>query len=640
MTNPQKTWIDTVGSWVMMGVLVVLPLFFLPFTQDYYDTNKWYLLTAGSIILLGLWGLRVMTTKSLTLSLGGGAKSIGLLALVSAASLLIRSTNRVEAILSPFGIGTLLALAIFVVIGDTFVSEKSKRLLRQMINISVSIAGLIAIYQFFGLGKYLLPNSPFVKNPLWNPIGTSVGLLTILAFTIPLIVHEIKDRRQAGHESFMIISIVMGLTCIGGLALTIYQVWPLWNTTTLPFWASWSMLLESYKIAPQTFLGTGVENFLAAFTRGRPILLNATPLWSTRFNSGSSMLFHIATVYGALGLAAFVYFLKHLVFPNKKGSQLPSVWVRLSLLVAALSLILLPPSFPGFILIVVFLSTTQAPRLVHWPVPTMNIAIIFGSIVLLLSGMSAYGLVRAYAAENSFFRSLTKLDERDGTGAYNLQIDAISKNPAISRYHLVYSQTNVALAGNLVNATATESGQQATGNKDRELATQLVQQAIREAKLAVNLAPNNIVAWENLADIYQTLTGSAKGADQWTTAAYQQAIQLDPTNPVLRLRLGGAYVAMQSFDRARDSYMASISLKPDYANAYYNLSFVYKQQKLFLPASLVLKETLPYVASGSDDAKRIEKELADLRELLTDKEKLALDTPSQAPDSEIISPLP
>lgn len=649
MTNQSKNLIDTLGRWVIIMTLGIFPLFFLPFTQDYYDTNKWYLLLGGAGILLGLWGIRVMTTKSLSISLGGTTKAMGLLGLVALTSLLIRSTNRVEALLSPFGVGTFLALVVFSCIGDTFVNEKTKHILQQIVSISISIAGLIAIYQFFGLEKYLLPNAPFVQNPLWTPVGASVGLIAILGVIIPLVLYEMGTRHKAGHDTLMIIGVVMAIACIGGLALTVFQVWPLWRATALPFSASWSILLESYKYAPQMLFGVGGENFLAAFTRGRPMFLNATPLWSTRFNTGSSLILHVATLYGTLGLAAFLYFLKQLVFPDKKGGQPTSVWVRISLGLGVISLVLLPPSFPAFIIIVVLLWTTRTPRIVHRSLSQANLSIMVGVVVLMLVAGGGYGLVRAYAAENSFFRSLTKLEERDGTGAYNLQIDTITKNPFISRYHLVYSQTNVALAGNLANATATESGQQATGNKDRELATQLVQQAIREAKLAVNLAPNNIIAWENLADIYQTLTGAAKGADQWTTAAYSQAIQLDPTNPVLRLRLGGAYVAMQALDRARDSYIGAISLKPDYANAYYNLSFVYKQQKQYLLAAQVLEETQKYVTPGSDDATRIEKELAGMRELLTEKEKLVLDAPPTAntpetPDTTTnnapLSPLP
>lgn len=631
MGDQSKNLINTVGGWVMIAVLGAFPLFFLPFTQDYYDTNKWYLLLTGAGVILGLWGLRVITTKSITISLGGAGKAIGLLGLASLTSLLIRSPNKVEALLSPFGVGTFVAIAIFAFLGDTFVDEKSKYLLRRIVFASVSVTGLIAIYQFFGLGKYLLPNSPFVHNPLWTPIGTSVGLITILIVTIPFVLSEIHNHHRSGHDNPMIIGVAMGLACIGGLVLTIYQMWSLWNTTVLPFGASWSILLESYKYAPQTMFGVGVENFLAAFTQGRPLLLNTTPLWSTRFNASSSTLFHIATIYGALGIAAFLYFLKKLVVPDKMNGHSPPMWVRMSFLVAALSLVLLPPSFPAFILIAVILWTTQPTHLIHRSFSQSLLAIILGIIALILVGGSGYGLIRAYMAETSFNQSLAKLDARDGGGAYNLQIDAIAKNPSISRYHVVYSQTNVALANNLVTTATNSANQTADVDKNRQLATQLIQQAIREAKLAVNLAPNNIFAWENLANIYQMLTGVAQGADQWTVASYQQAIQLDPTNPVLRLRLGGAYTAMQQFDHARDSYFAAISLKPDYANAYYNLSFIYNQQKQYLPAAQALKETQKYVTPGNDDATRIEKELAAMRELLTEKEKQALDAPAAAP---------
>ena len=584
-----------VGKWVTIAGLGVLPVFFLPFTQDYYDTNKWILLVGTSLILFFLWGLRAAITGSLPWNKSGLVKSLGVLVLASLVSLLF-SPNKTESVLAPFGLGTFLSLFAIAIIGGTFLDEKGKIILKWFLMTSVSLSGLLAIYQFFGLGKILFP---------WTPVGTSVGLMTVLLVSLPILISEALHRKRAGHDTHMIVAIVMSIACLGGLVLTAYQVLPTWGGATLPFWVNWEIMLESYKNLKQLLVGVDAQNFLGAFTVGRPVIINMTDLWNTRFIVGSSMLFHIATVQGLVGVGAMVWFLTRLRNPV--------------LLLGTLSLIFLPPSFPALVVIVtlhILLEPSSVPK--RFNLLWLRYPMV--AFILILIAASSYGLVRAYGAELAFASSLKALENRDGTGAYNAQIQAITRNPRVARFHTAYSQTNLALAGAIAKQ-ATPSAE------ERKTATELIQQAIREAKIGVNLAPTNILAWENIASVYQALAGVAQGADQWTVAAYQQAMQLDPTNPVIRLRLGGAYVGQQKLDQAAESYATAINLKPDYANAYYNLAFVYREQKKYLPAAQALKESLKYVTSP-DDVTRAQKELDDLREFLTEEEK------------QLLSPLP
>lgn len=573
----------------MITALGLLPVFFLPLTQDYYDTNKWALLVGATIIILILWGLRVLATGTVTLAWNRNVKGLGILAAAALVSILL-SPNKVEALLAPFGAGTLLSVFIITMIGSTFLDEQGKNILKWFLMTTVSLLGLLTIYQFVGLTKLIEINA---------------GLLTMFIVMLPIMIGEALRKKH--------VAMVMSVACLGGLALTAYQVLGKWGLTTLPFWVNWQILLESYKNWKHLLVGVGAENFLAAFTSGRPAALNMTPLWNTRFTVGSSMLFHVATVYGLLGTAALSWFLAGLH---------PVI-----LLPAALTLVFLPPSLPALAVITTLLIISESTHPIS--LARGGLTKLIAIVVLLVVGTTGYGLYRAYAAELVFSQSIRALEAHNGTEGYNFQIQAITQNPKITRFHIAYSQTNLALA-NAISGAASPSAE------DRQTATQLIQQAIREAKLAVNMAPTNILAWENIASVYQTLTGVAQGADQWTVAAYQQAMQLDPTNPVIRLRLGGAYVGQQKFDQAVESYMAAITLKPDYANAYYNLAFAYKQENKYLLAALALKETLKYVTPDGDDRNRTQKELDDIRELLTDQEKQTLDKGA----TEQLSPLP
>ena len=124
----------------------------------------------------------------------------------------------------------------------------------------------------------------------------------------------------------------------------------------------------------------------------------------------------------------------------------------------------------------------------------------------------------------------------------------------------------------------------------------------------------NILAWENLARIYSQLVGVAQGADSWATAGYNQAIQLDPTNPLLYLELGSVYIQTKNYTNAITEFSHAVALKPDYANAYYNLANAYKLNNDITQAIATMKQAQQFVTPGSDDYKTVTSELQSLQQ--------------------------
>jgi tetratricopeptide (TPR) repeat protein len=648
MTHPARpSGINRIGALIAIATAVLLPIVFVPYTQDFYDTHKWMILMTSVLVFSSLWIIRTIRTGAVSIHWSGTVGALGAMAAVSLTSLLFSGRSfpidldaypqlslwintRIEPLISPIGAGTWIGLFLTWAIAGTYIDEKSRTSLRWSLYAVAGFLGLMAIYQFFGLsqvtGLSAIPGLGFLSDGLFTPAGTSVGLMIILAVTLPLLIAEIIERKSREADTRLIASIVMAIALGGGLILTAIRAIPLLIAGMLPYGASWQILMESYKEAGQLIFGVGAQNFIAAFTAGRPMVLNMLPTWGTRYTIASSLFFHIATVYGLLGATALISLFSAIIREKHPPAAAISRWIAL------LAFILLPPSFPALVFVsFLLLSQSRANNFTaSLPQKYARLWYAGAGVLAVLILITAYGLMRVYGAELAFGRSLRALEKRDGTEAYNAQIEAITLNPGIARYHTSYSQTNLALAAAL-SRTATGSADPGQVKKDRDTATQLVQQAIREAKLGVNLAPANILAWENIAAVYQELTGVAQGADQWTIAAYSQAIRLDPTNPSLRLRLGGAYTGQQKFDRAAEMYAAAIQLKPDYANAYYNLGFVYRETKKYFAAAQAIREALKYVAPGSESAAQGEKELASLRELLTEAEKRALDAPQQAP---------
>lgn len=245
-----------------------------------------------------------------------------------------------------------------------------------------------------------------------------------------------------------------------------------------------------------------------------------------------------------------------------------------------------------------------------WITP-LNVAL------LLLVAAGGYLLWRAWDAETKFRQAIAAAPT-DGVTTYNLLQDAVRQNPYHLGYRLTYSQVNLALANTFsaqeraaAEAEASPSAQ--ISQQTQATVQQLVDQAVREAKIAVNLSPNDAGSWQNLASFYRALLGIANGADQWAVGTYQQAIALSPTDPRFRLDLGGVLFSLGENDRALEQFSLATQLKPDWANAYYNLAQALKAKGDQGQALEALNETLRLLPADVPDREFVEKEIAELK---------------------------
>ena len=72
-------------------------------------------------------------------------------------------------------------------------------------------------------------------------------------------------------------------------------------------------------------------------------------------------------------------------------------------------------------------------------------------------------------------------------------------------------------------------------------------------------------------------SGLKKGRKDSLTA-FETAVQLDPTNAETHRKLGDAYVEVEKFDQACESYNKALELRPDYLEAYEALGHIYYDQ--------------------------------------------------------------
>jgi tetratricopeptide (TPR) repeat protein len=241
----------------------------------------------------------------------------------------------------------------------------------------------------------------------------------------------------------------------------------------------------------------------------------------------------------------------------------------------------------------------------------------------------AYYTTRVYAAEVAFANSLRAAQQNDGNQTYQLQQLAIRRNPRVSAYHRTYALTNL----NLANAIAAQGE---LSDQDRANIAQLIQQSIREAKNAVSLDQRNAANWETLATIYRNLINVAQNSEQWTIASYLQAIQTDPINPRLRLELGGVYFGLTQYDQAIRLFQQATELKPDWANAYFNLAMAHKEKNELQLALVNMQQVVQLLDPESPDMARAQEELNELREALN----IATEPTGGQPTGDLTQPAP
>lgn len=608
-------------QWTSIFAIGLTPIFFLPLTQDFYETNKWYLVVVAALVILFVRVVRFIKEKRIIISRSPSALSFGMLALAALVSTLLTSTNRVEALLSPYGPTFWLALWILIDAGEQVFDDANKHLLKWSLYGSSLLIALTAVYQYFGVGATVFPAVPFLADRLWTPVGSSLGLVGYLFIVLALLAEDFLEAiKRKGEVGIVVYGIVLA-SITAGLAFTLANVIPQFSNAMLSLTDGWTITINTMKNIKTALVGTGAENFLSAFTTGRPASLNATPIWNIRFLTSATTVFHLTTIYGLLGLLGVLLILRALLV---SAGNVAGRWSAIAVL------LFLPPNHAIFVSVVALLLLSPT---IHkeWVVPMPHRFGwlrygIFGATSIVLSGV-VYLLVKAYLGEVYFYQALKARVGNDGTGTYKFQIAAIKKSPLIARYHIGLADTSLALASALTSQTTkspTGKDSQLT-DADRNTAPALVQQGIREAKLGVKYAPNSVVAWEGLAQVYQNLIGVAQNAEQWAVTAYQKAIQLDPTNPFVRLRLGSVYMATGDYPKATEYFSQAVTLKPDYANAHYNLANGFRLIEQYLHSAIAYKQTLALIDASGSDRDRVTTELSHMRTRLTKEEQETLD---------------
>lgn len=621
--NTLESKLTKVATFITNFILLLTPIFAIPVTREFVIISKLYFFIYAVVALLIISLVYVLATRKVVWQKDLMVNGLLLLLIAAALSIFIMTPNRMHALFLPYGgFMTFLALSIFYLFLVKSVRMNDKNVLFY-IGISGLISSIVSIIAFVQPFRALQlpPELAFLNSPIFNVVGSQFDyiLYTVFALTATVVYFmSLKDSSahgsihahgQAGHavkksKVKTVLYVIFTVTLIS-LVLQIFQIvravfFEGQNILLPPFSISWFAAVEILKNPFTALFGVGLGNFAAIYTQVKDVGYNATDLWQiSSFNVARSAVMQIFTEMGIVGMLALV-FIAQAVFKNLKhvprSAAILGVFGFAALLLMSASFIVY---FVFFVCLAFFSAHARRENEVYvadlsrlMPVYVIT-AVLF---IAFVAGMVYFTSI-TFASEIVFKRALDAIAQNDVRKLYESQRNAIIVYPYNEDFRRSFSQTNLLIANNIASKKPEEITDQ-----DRQTITQAIQAAIAEAKAAVALNPRKVTNWQYLASVYRNIINVAQGAELWTIASYQRAILLDPQNPVYRLELGGVYYLLQSYNDAQRLFEQAVALKPDWANAHYNLAWTLYRKEEYAGAVRQMQQVVALIDKSTNKA--------------------------------------
>ena len=601
---------------VSINLLVFLvPLFFLPFSFEAFEFNKQYLLFFLVLIAFFAWlGKMVLVDQevrfkrtpldlfvlsflflailSTVFSVNRGSSifgfygrfSDGLLGLISSGLLYFIVTNnadikRIAGLLktflwSVFFVTLVSYLSIFGILGKISAGLHLPRIMSQNTfnPVSGSLEGLaifLAVVMVFLTGRILTKADKTKSSINYILLFTALVLLIIIDFTsawwvlsVSLILFlTLALWKRLFKENVNRLLLPIFLIVISGLFISTNLInLNLPQEQVLGQEISWQTGFKSATDNVKSgFLGSGVGTFHYDFAKEKPTSFNQSWLWQIRFDRSGSHFSEILATMGFLGLLSWLaligmFLLISYFFTSKNLSvgngQLP-------LLMGFVALVVGQAAYYQNTVLSFLFWLVLALSVVSWQKPIKEkvfsfknfpeLNLVFTTILIIIGlgglGMIFFG-VKFYLADRAFLN-----------GQYE---KAVKLNPYQSQYWTILARSYL---------------QDAMGDASQEK----VSKAIDAAKIAVLRGPGEVAAWETQGIIYRGIRTMAVGATDWAIKSFEEAIKLEPSNPVLRTELAKVYMP-DNLEKAKEQLAKAKELKSDYADAIYQEALVKEQE--------------------------------------------------------------
>ncbi|MBP7060890.1 MAG: tetratricopeptide repeat protein [Candidatus Moranbacteria bacterium] len=450
----------------------------------------------------------------------------------------------------------------------------------------------LTVFIFIGLALSL-----FLLLALYAFVPWIVVLGGLSFFMIYILAQIVRPTEQWTWVPMLVFAMVLGFLMIGSNSLV---------RATLPVEVSPNVTL-SWQVAKETLkehfaLGAGPANYGYAFSMFRPIEYNQNSLYTLRFYQGNGLFFESLAAIGVVGtvllLVVWFSFLSvglYLLTMEKQRNKIYSLGLWTAVVMFFIAAFIAPVNGP-LLLIGALLSSLALGVLLmesgseekylnlsFKAAPKFALALAF--IFMVVSAGVAFIFVfmgKVFIADLTAGQAVRLASQAPSRDAAVLLAQAIQRYPQEGRYFTRLGQEYMALAN-------VEAGK---GEQDRDVNTvaTYVRQAVVAGEQGRRLMPNDVMAAESLALIYENGAVYASDALPKAEELYMRAKELEPHNPLYFLKLGqikrtegdakpeGAEKS-GLYNEARDLYQQAIAEKSNLAVAHYNLAIVLARLK-------------------------------------------------------------
>jgi tetratricopeptide (TPR) repeat protein len=596
---------NTILKYYLRAVFLLFPIVFIPIILDGFGVGKNLSLMIMAFLALILWTIKLLTVKEKTVKTNKLFWLFLIFVIWSVISFLRLDIGlRIQSLMQPMGFGTIVSLFVlfFVWIQVNDKEEMEKQFL--FLTISGLIIGVVSLMVFV-LPASKLPLSIPKNNPLlsingaWSLVGSILAEAVLFIFLVFGWIRKlfIKIKEKEEVMVYLVDAVAVAFFSLLFL-LSIYRIFKL-GWIVLDVNSAWIIAVETFKRNP--IFGVGIGNFAEAFNMFKPASYNLTKYWASVFSGSSMGILQIWTELGIVGMSLVTY----LILMVLKFKKTIKFWQIALLLVVVL---FLPLNLISVFLLVWLLSSDvlekkESKLILNVGENNFNVMPYVVAIIVLIGVcFGSFWVGKMFLGDYYMRESLVAAAKNDGLKTYELQIKAIGINPNLASYRKIYSQTNLALTQSILS-------EKEISDENKEKASTLIQQSVREAKTAISLNQKNPEYWYNLAAIYKSLIGLVDGAADWSYQAYQQAIIFDPVNPSLYLDMGGLFYAAGNYEQADRSFEEAVVNKNDFANAWYNWANSAKKLNKLEAAVARLEQALKLVPADSGDYETAAKEL-------------------------------
>lgn len=580
-------------------VLLLIPLWFLPLTQDALVYQKQALLVVLVFLAVLSWFGRAVQQGEVAFRVTWLYLPIALVVLAVGVSTMFSVWKYGSFWGFPLNVAdSFLTIVFFALLSAVLMNsvERVSQLAKPLFLLLVSgaVAGLFALLQAYGV--FLVPFA-FAKVATFNTVGAinSVAVLSAVLLPLALVLaagaQSVKKWVLWGTVAafFAVLALVNFFDAwvtlaVGLLILLAFGMWNLkkqsqsgWVSLPMAFLivalffgifkfslpgspqlpvevspslqGEWAIAKEVLKENAVT--GSGPGTFVFDYAKHRPQSLNQTIFWGTRFSSGASEILGWLSQKGVLGFASFILLIAVSLFLGVKklvrSSQDSSSWMMGLGLVASFgatigAFVLYPSSFAlsfVFWVLVGCLGVFVAENVKKVQVASQSFVALGSSFAFLLVLIFGFGLLfvggQKYVAEAKYLGGVNASQKGDVALAIRSVVSAATLNPSVDVYWRDLSQ--------LYLSRLNEVSQDASLSQDqkREQSQAVIQNAVNAVQRATAVAPANIANWNVQGFVYRSLIG-VPGADTAALASYEKAKELEPASPFSQTELGRVYI--------------------------------------------------------------------------------------------------